>query len=295
MSRRQHQQHQRGNQQRQQPDQHHQQQQPVRPVRPGGPPPDAAGRNRRILGQNFLRPEGVARVLAAARPGPDDLVLEVGAGRGTLTRPLAGRCRAVIAYEIDPDLVARLGAELPAGAPVRLVHGDFVAARPPREPFAVVGNIPYAATSRIVDWCLAAPQLTTATLVTQLEYARKRCGDYGRWSLRTVQTWPLVEWRLAGRLPRELFRPVPRVDSAILCLRRRPVPLLPAAQLAGYARFVALGFGGRGGSLRASLHREHPRRRVDAALRASRLAPDTVVGHVWPEQWISLFRAVGAG
>lgn len=233
-------------------------------------------------------------MLHAARPAPDDLVLEVGAGRGALTWPLSRRCRSLVAYEIDPDLVEQLRAEQPGGSLVRLVHGDFTAARPPREPFAVVGNIPYGATTRIVDWCLAAPRLTTATLVTQLEYARRRCGDYGRWSLRTVQTWPRVEWRLVGRLPRELFRPVPRVDSAIMTLRRRPAPLLPPRQLAAYERFVALGFAGRGGSLRASLYQEHPRHRVDAALRAARLAPDTVVGYVWPEQWISLFGAIAA-
>lgn len=270
--------------------QHHAHRSPAR----SGAPRSVADRTRRVLGQNFLRPQGVTRVLHAAGCGPDDLVLEIGAGRGALTRALAARCRAVVAYEIDPELAARLAAELPAGAPVRLVNGDFLAARPPQEPFAVVGNIPYAATSRIVDWCLAAAHLTTATLVTQLEYARKRCGDYGRWSLRTVQTWPRVEWRLVERLPRELFRPVPRVDAAILSLRRRPVPLLPAQQLAAYERFVALGFSGRGGSLRASLYREHPRRRVDAALRSSRVAPDALVGQVWPEQWLALFRAIVA-
>ncbi|MFY1692134.1 ErmE/ErmH/ErmO/ErmR family 23S rRNA (adenine(2058)-N(6))-methyltransferase [Plantactinospora sp. WMMB782] len=250
-------------------------------------------RARRVLGQNFLRDaRTIAQIVTAARPDPDGLILEVGAGQGALTRELVRRCRRVVAYEIDPALLARLGEEFRAEPGLRLVPGDFVAARPPTEPFAVVGNIPYASTSRIVDWCLDARWLTTATLVTQLEYARKRSGDYGRWTQRTVRTWPWLDWRLAGRIPRERFRPMPRVDSGILRLERRPVQLLPPGQLADYQRFVALGFSGVGGSLRASLHRGYPARRVDAALRANRIPADILVGYVWPEQWISLFQAV---
>lgn len=250
-------------------------------------------RSRRVLGQNFLRDERTIRqIVRAAAVGPADLVLEVGAGRGALTRPLARVCGRLVAYEIDADLAGQLAREFATTERVRVVPGDFVAARPPAEPFVVVGNIPYASTTRIVEWCLAAPTLRTATLVTQLEYARKRCGDYHRWTLRTVQTWPRFHWRLAGRIPRERFRPRPRVDSGILQLARRPVDLLPADLLPDYARFVELGFRGLGGSLRTSLHRGYPARRVDAALRAHRISPAALPGEIWPEQWIALFLAV---
>jgi 23S rRNA (adenine-N6)-dimethyltransferase len=248
-----------------------------------------------VLGQNFLADrQTIDQVVRAARPGPDDLIVEVGAGQGGLTRPLARACRALLAYEIDPALAGRLAEEFRDQSAVRVVAGDFLTARPPRQRFAVVGNIPYAATARIVDWCLAAPTLTAATLVTQLEYARKRTGDYGRWSLRTVQTWPLFEWRLAGRIPRHRFRPTPRVDSAILRLTRRPTPLLAPDELADYERFVAVGFGGVGGSLGASLQTRYPRHRIGPALRSCRITPETVVAHVWPEQWLALYRAVRA-
>src|SRR5262249_4800634 len=134
---------------------------------------------------------------------------------------------------------------------------DFLAAPPPGTPFAVVGNIPYALTSAVVGWCLAAGRLTSATLLTQLEYARKRTGDYGRWSRLTIETWPRYHWGLAGRIPRTAFRPVPAVDGGILRLTRRPVPLVPDASLHDYRELVRLGFGGVGGSLHASLSRSH--------------------------------------
>lgn len=255
----------------------------------------ARDRSRRVLSQNFLAdPAAVARMVRAARPGPGDLLLEVGAGRGQLTRPLAARCDRLIAYEVDPAVLAEL-AEVCAALPGAQVRpADFLAAAPPDEPFSVVGNIPWSLTAGVVRWCLAAPRLRSATLLTQLEYARKRTGDRGRWSRLTVLTWPEHHWRLAGRVPRTAFRPVPAVDGGILRLERRAEPLLDRAALPAYRRMVELGFGGVGGSLAASLRTAYPARRVDGALRAARLAPDTPVGLVWPEQWLVLFRLLHA-
>lgn len=242
-------------------------------------------RARRAYGQNFLTdPRAVRAIVAAAGIEPDALVYEAGAGRGRLTAAMLSAGAQVVAYEVDPAMAAAL----PRHPRLAVRAADFLAARPPGRPFAVVGNIPYGLTAAVVDWCLAAPALTTATLLTQLEYARKRTGDYGRWSRLTVATWPLVGWHLAGRVPRTAFRPVPRVDGGILHLVRRPVPLVPADALPAYRKMVDLGFSGVGGSLAASLAGRY--RRAAAACRAARIPPDRTVGEVWPEQWLTLFR-----
>ncbi|WP_238013561.1 ErmE/ErmH/ErmO/ErmR family 23S rRNA (adenine(2058)-N(6))-methyltransferase [Dactylosporangium sp. AC04546] len=244
-------------------------------------------RARRVYGQNLLTDTAAVRqVAAAAGLAAADLVVEVGAGRGSLTTELLRHARRVIAYEVDPAMAARL--EPRPGLTVRAA--DFLAAEPPPVPFAVVGNIPYALTSAVVDWCLTAERLTAATLLTQLEYARKRSGDYGRWSRLTISTWPRYEWMLAGRIPRSAFRPVPGVDGGLLRIVRRPVPLVEPPAWEAYQRFVELGFRGVGGSLHASLSRRFEAARVAGAFRALRLAPATPVGMVWPEQWLSLFR-----
>lgn len=250
-------------------------------------------RARRELSQNFLADPGViARYARAVGDGPGGLIVEAGAGDGRITAALAERARRVIAYEIDPVMAARL-ADRCRGLPhVSCVTGDFLAARPPGRPFHLAGGIPYAATSRIVAWALDAPALASATLITQLEYARKRTGDYGRWSRLTVRTWPLFDWRLGGRIPAGRFRPVPRVDSAVLRLDRRARPLLPARAMGAYLRCVDLGFTGVGGALRASLRRDHPRARVDAAFDAAGLPRGVVVAHVHPAQWVTLVRAL---
>ncbi|MFC7446566.1 ErmE/ErmH/ErmO/ErmR family 23S rRNA (adenine(2058)-N(6))-methyltransferase [Rhodococcus daqingensis] len=236
-------------------------------------------RARRELSQNFLTDgHAVDRVVEAARPA--GLVLEPGSGKGALTVALARTGAEVVGYEIDPLLAVTLKAR----TGLRIVKGDFTAARPPREPFAVVGNVPFSITSKIVDWCLRAPSLTSATLVTQWEYARKRSGDFGRWSLVTVESWPWFSWELIGRIGRESFRPVPSVDSAILRIERRPEPLV--AEGPAYQDMVELGFSGVGGSLHASLSTRYGG--VDAAFADAGIARDTVVAFVHPDQWVTL-------
>ncbi|MCC3651079.1 23S rRNA (adenine(2058)-N(6))-methyltransferase Erm(S) [Streptomyces sp. S07_1.15] len=278
---------------------------PADPGSPGSPgsPGNAGSRDggrsparaRRELSQNFLARRAVAeRVARLVRPVPGGLLLEVGAGRGVLTEALAPYCGRLVAHEIDPRLLPALRDRFggPHHAHVRISGGDFLAAPVPREPFALAGNIPYSRTAEIVDWALRARTLTSATFVTQLEYARKRTGDYGRWSLLTVRTWPCHEWRLLGRISRREFRPVPRVDSGILRIERRERPLLPSAALGDYHRMVELGFSGVGGSLYASLRRAHRAGPLDAAFRGARLDRSVVVAYVTPEQWLTVFRTL---
>jgi 23S rRNA (adenine-N6)-dimethyltransferase len=250
---------------------------------------NAASRTRRVFGQNFLADDGAVQhlIMAAGLPARG-LVYEIGAGRGRLTRALLAPRRHVVAFEVDPVMAAALPRR--PGLEVRTT--DFLTARPPGESFDVVGNIPYALTAAVVDWCLHAPALRTATLLTQWEYARKRTGGYGRWTRLTIATWPEFDWEPAGRIPRTAFRPVPRVDGGLLRLVRRPVPLV--GDLVAYRKVVDLGFAGVGGSLQASLARRFGRERTAAAFRAVRVAPDLPVGMVWPEQWLTLYRLLTA-
>ncbi|GAA3592991.1 23S rRNA (adenine(2058)-N(6))-methyltransferase Erm(O) [Nonomuraea rosea] len=242
-------------------------------------------RARRTLSQNFLADSHAVDLMVKAA-APAGLVLEPGSGAGVLTLALAEAGAQVVGYEVDPRLAGLLASRTRSDPRIDVVRGDFTAARAPREPFAVVGNIPYSITSKIVDWCLRAPALTSATLLTQREYARKRAGDYGRWSLVTVESWPWFHWRLGDTIGRESFRPVPSVDSAILRVQRRPEPLVDDRR--SYQELVELGFGGVGGTVRASLRKRYDG--VDAALAAAGIDRDTVVGYVHPDQWITLWR-----
>jgi len=250
---------------------------------------------RKRFSQNFLADPAAARMIVrASGVGTDDLVLEIGPGDGMLTGQLLGVARHVLAYEIDPRYVAVLRARYAGDRRIQLHHADFRNVAAPAEPFAVVANIPFAAGTDMLRWCLAARQLTSATLLTQREFARKYSGDYRRWTKLTVSHWPTVRMSLGPRVERNRFRPVPRVDAAVLHLRRRGRPLLPGPELARYRRLVELGFLGVGGSLAASLATELPPRLVRAACAKAGIAADTPVGRVSPDSWIALHRAMPA-
>ncbi|CAM3360837.1 23S ribosomal RNA methyltransferase Erm [Stackebrandtia soli] len=250
-------------------------------------------RTRIRLAQNFLtHPQDAHWIVDQAGVTRADTVIEVGSGRGILTAALASRVAHLTTYEIDPRLATAIERHYRDHPTVDCRQRDFLTAHPPHHPFAVVANIPYNRTAAIVDWCLAARHLTTATLLTQWEYANKRTGGYHRWTQLTISAWPRVEWRLLGRIRRTRFHPQPATDSGLLHLHQRATPLIPRAALTDYHNTVHLGFSGVGGNIGASLRRRHGSRAVTRACRDAELAPTTVVGHITPDQWIRLFRSL---
>lgn len=249
---------------------------------------------RRVLSQNFLTSKrSIDQFVAAADLDSADLVLEVGAGSGSLTPAIAARCRHLIAYELDRSWASRLVKSVADLPNVELIYADFLNAQPPNESFKLLGNVPFGKTSPIVDWALSAPTLRSATLITQLEYAKKRTGAYGRWSRLTVMNWPEYSWELHATIPRRSFRPVPRVDAGVLRIESRHTPLLAHQQIEPYQEMVSLGFTGVGGSVHASLSRRYPARRVDDALRKAGVGLDEVVAFVTPQQWLIVFEVLG--
>ncbi|MGW4066442.1 23S ribosomal RNA methyltransferase Erm [Nocardia grenadensis] len=259
--------------------------------RPASGPRTRTSATRKRLSQNFLTDPRIARrIVRASGIGRDDLVLEIGPGDGMLTRHLLPAAGRVVAYEKDPHYARRLAVRYGGDRRIRVHNRDFRSVVAPREPFAVVANIPFAVSTDIVRWCLAAPRLTSATLLTQYEFARKHSGDYGRWTKLTVAHWPESELTLGERIHRREFYPVPRVDGAVLHIARRPIPLLPDAARAQYRHLVELGFSGVGGSLAASLRRIHPARAVAAACAEAAIPTDAPVGLVPPDAWLTIYR-----
>lgn len=184
------------------------------------------------LGQHFLLDENLVDLaVRMAEVGPDDVVLEVGAGLGTLTAALARAARAVHALEVDPRMEAPL-AEATQGLPGVQVHwGDCM--KMPLEqldpaPTAVVSNLPYhVATPVLVETICRLPLVTRWALMTQREVADRWLAApgsrmYGGPSVIVQLACSATGRRTVGR---EVFSPRPRVDSALVGLRRvAPAP-----------------------------------------------------------------------
>jgi len=218
-------------------------------------------RPRKSLGQNFLAdPVALDRILAAADLCPADLIVEVGAGTGTLTRLLAERAGRVLALELDDRLVELLHDQV-AGLPnVEIIHGDvlqFSTARFGDQAFKVVGNLPYYITSAILRHFLEnvpRPQLIVVTV--QREVAARIVAGPGDMSLLAVSVQLYGQPRIVARIPAGAFYPPPEVDSAVLQIEVSEFPsTLRAAGVeeAPFFRVVRAGFSQKRKTLRNSL------------------------------------------
>lgn len=189
-------------------------------------------RRRRSHGQNFLAdPAVVRKVLRAVEVAEGDLVVDVGAGSGALTVPLALAGARVVAVEVDPAWVERLRDRVrQAGVVdrVRVVQADLCRMRWPREPYRVVANPPFNLTTALLHRLLDAPAAgpVRADLVVQAAVARKRAQQPPT-TLLSAAWAPWWDCSADLRIDRHAFRPVPQVDAALLTFRRRDPPILP--------------------------------------------------------------------
>lgn len=211
---------------------------------------------KKSLGQHWLHnPQMLRAVAAAAEVNSHDTVLEVGPGLGTLTKVLSAEAAQVVAVEFDNDLAAKLAARVPA-ANIRVVHEDilqFDLTQLPKN-YKVAANIPYYLTSKLVRTLLESsnPPLVTSLLV-QKEVAERMAAQPGELSVLGVSAQFYAEVALKEVVPARLFTPPPKVDSQIVQLRRREVPLFDDVTAKDFFRVVKAGFSEKRKKLRSSL------------------------------------------
>lgn len=241
---------------------------------------------RHELGQNFLtHPPTIDRIVELVR-ATEGAILEIGAGGGALTAPLARLDRDLAAIDLDEHRVRALRRRLPH---VRIDHAD--ALRHPLDRPVVVGNIPFHLTTPILRRLLSSGCWQHAVLVTQWEVARKRAGVGGA-TMMTARAAPWFEFALHGRVPARAFRPMPAVDGGILGIARRRRPLLPRNDAPAYERFVGAVFTGRGHGIAAILRGTGiPKSVVHGLLAATAIPRDRLPRDLGPEDWAALWRA----
>jgi 23S rRNA (adenine-N6)-dimethyltransferase len=202
-------------------------------------------RKQILLAQNFIKsPALVRRIVEAGTIGPADLVYEIGAGTGILTAELARQAREVVAIEKDPGLCRRLRERFRSTTNVRIVECDFLRFRVPVRDYKIFANIPYNVTADIVRKVLYVPPVPSeAHLIMQREPARKFAG-IPRETLFSVSAKPYFEFRIALTLRRTDFEPIPAVESVLLHIRRRRIPLIQNKHAGPYREFVRHGFTG---------------------------------------------------
>lgn len=183
-------------------------------------------------GQNFvIDPNTVRRIVRVADVSPDDVVLEVGPGVGSLTLALLETGARVVAVEIDPRLAERLPATVAEFAPEtaeRLVvmNADAMdVSTLPWAPTALVANLPYNVAVPVVLHLLAAfPSIQRVLVMVQREVAERLCAEPGSrtYGVPSVKARWFGDVSYAGDVGRSVFWPAPNVDSGLVSIIRRP-------------------------------------------------------------------------
>jgi 23S rRNA (adenine-N6)-dimethyltransferase len=241
---------------------------------------------RRASDRYFLRSSGLAdAIVADACVEAGDLVLDVGAGSGRLTKSLARTGARVRAIELDTELAQGLRERFAGAGNVRVLEADAVRVPLPAEPFRVVANLPFGSTSAILRRLLAAA-LTQADVIVQWEVARKRAAVVPSTALSLC--WGArYELTVVRRIPAECFTPKPSVDAAVLRVVRRRAPLVDdvggfeAAVRAAFARDRLAGLG--------------PPQTLKRVGREVGFRRDARPRDLDLHQWAALFRALSRG
>ena len=247
---------------------------------------------RHALGQHFLSNEGVLRkIVAAIDPRPEDVIVEVGAGRGVLTVALANKAGRIVALEKDERLVPALRETVPAH--VEMVLADILKidlrevlkeAGVPR--LRLVGNIPYSISTSLLFRVLDEREvLSDAAFLVQKEVAERVVAGPGSkdYAPLGILLRNEFEARIAFTVAPGSFSPPPKVQSAFLTLRRRSAPLFAGGADEPFRAFLRAAFAERRKMLWKNLSRRATPAALDAAyaalaiprtVRAEELAPD---------------------
>ena len=205
-------------------------------------------RPSRELGQNFLTDAAsLAAIVEAGELSSDDTVVEVGPGLGVLTHELVQRAGRVIAVEIDRRLAARLVDELRVPN-LQVVESDVLRVEPGAlvgegAAYKVVANLPYQVTSAILRHFLEAdPAPGLMVVMVQWEVAERIVASPPEMSILAHSVQIYAEPEIVARVPAAAFIPAPKVDSAVLRLRRRPEKLVQVDDVDAFFRVVKAGF-----------------------------------------------------
>lgn len=228
---------------------------------------------KKSLGQNFMvEPAILDQIADAADVGPEDCVLEIGAGLGGLTAVLAERARRVIALEIDAKFIPVLRRDFADQSQVEVVQGDvlkfdvFGLLGDDVGDYKVVANLPYYITSPILRRFLEGdfpPRLMVITV--QYEVAERMVAEPDKMNLLAVGVQLYGRPQIIRRLSPGIFYPQPKVDSALIRIDPHPGLPIPPEERKPFFRIVRAGF-------------SQPRKQVKNALAAGlHLDRDVVV------------------
>jgi 16S rRNA (adenine1518-N6/adenine1519-N6)-dimethyltransferase len=250
---------------------------------------------RTPLGQNFLINEGIAQKIAQLADIKDGNILEIGPGKGILTKYLARKAKKVLAIELDRNLSAEL--EERNYKNTEIMRDDILKINLPRlieeknfEEYEVVANLPYYITSKIIRLLLETkhpPQ--EMVLMVQKEVGERIVARDGKESILSISVKFYAEPEILFFVPKENFEPAPEVDSAVIRIKRKQN--IPNVDIDRFFQIVRIGFSAKRktlvNNLASGLHL--PKEEIAQILEKSSLEPDVRAEKLSIADWLRLY------
>ena len=211
------------------------------------------------LGQNFLSdPAILSKIVDSAGIQPEDTVLEVGSGLGSLTIFLACSAAQVVAVELDRKMIPLLEYHLRGYPNVKIIQGDMLELDPcdvmQTPGYLVVANIPYYITSALIRHLLESKCKPGRLVLTmQEEVAKRICSQPGDLNLLALSVQVFGKPAQLFKIPAGAFYPPPRVDSVVLSISLYDEPQIPPAQIDQFFELIKAGFSQKRKTLRNAL------------------------------------------
>jgi 16S rRNA (adenine1518-N6/adenine1519-N6)-dimethyltransferase len=253
---------------------------------------------RKSLGQHFLTDRRIlGRIADALELSGDETLVEIGPGRGSLTDLLVDRAARLIAIEYDRALAELLRKKYADRPSVTIVEADVLSVSLGElagDRYALVGNVPYYITTPILFHALTPPRATRAVYLVQKEVADRLSASPGskEYGALTVNVAAVAKAETMFRVPAGAFKPPPKVESAVVRITPREVPLITPAEEKPFRVLVQGAFGMRRKQMRRvvrslfSLDAE----RADALLAACAIDPEVRPETLTTEQFVALSR-----
>ncbi len=247
-----------------------------------------------FTGQYLLHnPKTIRQLIDTAHLQPTDTVLEIGAGKGGLTFPIAEKAGKVIAVEIDAGFVEALRVKANGCSKITIIQGDIREMRLPGGPFCVVANIPFSITTAILRKLLDVEchAFQRGSFILEKGAAR-------RFTEKVTLNPQLLMWRMIFQfelrtvVPRAHFAPPPRVDAAIVRIARRERPLITAKEGRRFMAFAAYVLSEPGRPAADAFKGIFTPAQLRAALKNAQVDREQAVALLTLGQWASLFHTM---
>lgn len=237
------------------------------------------------ISQNFLTGrKTIERLISRTTLSENDTVLEIGAGKGHITKALSKKCRSVISYELDQSLYIKLKPQLNDN--VKLYCADFLKCRLPKQNYKVFANIPFSRTSEIIKKLTTSENLPTAIWLVMEKGAAKRFSGSTKENLSSLLLKPFYDSKVIWYFNREDFHPAPRVDTVLLELKLKEQSDISFEQRSDFALFInhSIKYGIFGSKALLT------KKQISTAFRLASLPQIPISGDISYIQWLCLFR-----